>query len=56
MLPQIMSMHWHFEDFIPGPSMFLEWELYRLASSLGFSVLLDGQGADELFGGYRSTV
>lgn len=52
MLPQVVDMHWHMEDIIPGPSMFLEWELYRLASSMGFKVLLDGQGADECFAGY----
>ena len=52
LLPQIVDMHWHMEDIIPGPSMFLEWELYRLAASMGFKVLLDGQGADECFAGY----
>lgn len=52
LIDQLQLMHWHFETLVPGPSMFLEWEIYRLSASIGIPVLLDGQGADELFAGY----
>jgi asparagine synthase (glutamine-hydrolysing) len=35
-----------------GPSVYAQWCVFRRASELGLKVMLDGQGADELFGGY----
>jgi asparagine synthase (glutamine-hydrolysing) len=46
-------MHWHHEDIIPGLSMYLEWALMKTVSNMGYKVILSGQGADELFGGYE---
>lgn len=46
------SMHWHHEEAIPGLSMYLEWGVMRKAKELGYKVMLDGQGADELLAGY----
>jgi asparagine synthase (glutamine-hydrolysing) len=48
-LDLIIAQH---EDVLPGLSVLLEWEVMRHAKSLGFKVMLDGQGADELFCGY----
>lgn len=33
-------------------AMFAQWEIYKKAKSLGFTVLLSGNGGDELFYGY----
>src|SRR5690606_28759400 len=33
-------------------SIYAQYRVFRLAKELGFDVLLDGQGADELLGGY----
>jgi asparagine synthase (glutamine-hydrolysing) len=50
----IRRLHWHHETIIPGPSMFLEWSMMREARALGYKVIIDGQGADEVLAGYRS--
>lgn len=54
LLREVRRMHWHHETIIPGPSMYLEWALMREARALGYKVIIDGQGADELLAGYRS--
>jgi len=35
-----------------GLSFYAEFRVYRLAREAGITVMLDGQGADEMFGGY----
>lgn len=42
------------EPFI-GTSIYAQWRVMRAAHEAGVIVLLDGQGADELFGGYLGT-
>src|SRR5581483_1219735 len=37
-----------------GTSIFAQRRVFAAARAAGVPVLLDGQGADELFGGYRS--
>jgi asparagine synthase (glutamine-hydrolysing) len=54
MMRDLRQLHWHHETIIPGPSMYLEWSLMRQARALGYKVIIDGQGADELFAGYQS--
>ena len=46
------SMHWHHEDIVPGLSMYLEWSLMKTVSNFGYKIIISGQGADELIGGY----
>lgn len=52
LLADIPRLHWHHEETIPGLSMYLEWGVMRRARERGYKVMLDGQGADELLGGY----
>lgn len=42
----------HMEEPFPATSMFAQFLVMRLASEKGVTVILDGQGADELLGGY----
>lgn len=49
----IRTMHWHHETIIPGSSMYLEWVIMRTARQHGYKVIIDGQGGDEVFAGYR---
>jgi asparagine synthase (glutamine-hydrolysing) len=49
-LPEFM---WHNELPVGGSSQYAQWCVFRLARQCGVTVLLDGQGADELLGGYE---
>ena len=40
------------EEPFGGLSIYAQWRVMRAAREAGVTVLLDGQGADELFGGY----
>ena len=46
------ALVWHHETPIPESSIYAQWCLYRAARKKHIKVLLVGQGADELFGGY----
>jgi len=46
------KIHWHHEMPLPSISMFLEWSVMKTAKEIGNTVMLDGQGSDELLGGY----
>ena len=52
MLDQLDALLWHQEAPFGSPSIYLQWEVMKLARAAGMTVLLDGQGADELFCGY----
>ena len=54
LLRDFRKIHWHHEVVIPGASMYLEWSLMNYVKDLGYKVLLDGQGGDEVFAGYAS--
>jgi asparagine synthase (glutamine-hydrolysing) len=43
------------EEPFTGTSVYAQWRVMRAAREAGVVVLLDGQGADELFGGYLGT-
>jgi asparagine synthase (glutamine-hydrolysing) len=40
------------DEPIPGTSVYAQYCIFRAAQAAGIKVLLDGQGADELLGGY----
>ena len=46
-------LHWHQEEPFLSASIYLQWCVMRLARGRATTVLLDGQGADELLGGYQ---
>lgn len=46
-------LHWHQEEPFLSASIYLQWCVARLAKQQNTTVLLDGQGADELLGGYQ---
>jgi asparagine synthase (glutamine-hydrolysing) len=43
---------YHQEEPMSSSSVFAQYHVYKQAQESGVSVLLDGQGADEIFGGY----
>lgn len=48
----IDKLIWHQDLPINSTSMFAQWEVMKLAHQQQTKVLLDGQGADEMLGGY----
>lgn len=50
-LPQFM---WLNELPVGGASQFAQWCVFHLAKQHGVTVLLDGQGSDEVLGGYET--
>jgi asparagine synthase (glutamine-hydrolysing) len=47
---------WHQDEPFHSTSIFAQWSVFRLVQNNGVKVVLDGQGADEMLGGYASTV
>jgi asparagine synthase (glutamine-hydrolysing) len=45
-------MAWHQDMPFSGLSFYAQWRVMRAARETGVKVLLDGQGGDEIFGGY----
>jgi asparagine synthase (glutamine-hydrolysing) len=52
LLDELMAVTEAQEEPTAGPGVYSQWQVMRLAGANGAKVLLDGQGADELFGGY----
>jgi asparagine synthase (glutamine-hydrolysing) len=52
MVHDLDAMLHHHEEPIGSASAVAQWEVMKLARSEGVTVLLDGQGADEMLGGY----
>lgn len=44
---------YHQDEPLQGTSYFAQWSTYRKAHAQGIKVLFNGQGADEVFGGYH---
>lgn len=47
------KLMWHQEEPFPSSSIYAQYKVFELASKNGIKVLLDGQGADEVFAGYH---
>ena len=47
------ALVWHQDEPFQSTSIFAQWCVMDLAHGHGITVLLDGQGADEVLGGYR---
>jgi asparagine synthase (glutamine-hydrolysing) len=52
-LPQLVGDH---EEPVGSLSIYAQWRVNQAAKAAGVKVLLDGQGGDELFGGYPATI
>ncbi len=52
-IKESQALHWHQEQPFLSASMYLEWCVVRRAKETGTTVLLDGQGADEVLAGYQ---
>jgi len=50
---EALALHWHHEEPVSSGSAYLEWCVQRRARETGCPVMIDGQGSDELFGGYQ---
>jgi asparagine synthase (glutamine-hydrolysing) len=53
LIEESSAVHWHQEEPFLSASIYAQWCVMRLVASEGTKVLLDGQGADELLGGYQ---
>jgi asparagine synthase (glutamine-hydrolysing) len=49
---EAMLLAWHQEEPYSSSSIYAQWSVMRLARDAGVTVLLDGQGADEVLAGY----
>jgi asparagine synthase (glutamine-hydrolysing) len=47
------TITWHQDEPFGSMSIFAQWQVFQLARAHGVKVMLDGQGADELLGGYH---
>ncbi|HXJ47930.1 MAG TPA: asparagine synthase (glutamine-hydrolyzing) [Candidatus Acidoferrum sp.] len=53
LIAESRSLHYHQEEPFLSASIYLQWCVARLAAAKATTVILDGQGADELLGGYQ---
>ena len=51
-LEDLDSCLWHQEEPFPTASIYAQWKVMELAKHHDVTVLLDGQGADEILAGY----
>ena len=52
LLEELESLIWHQEEPFGSTSIYAQWCVFKLVNLHGVKVMLDGQGADELLGGY----
>jgi asparagine synthase (glutamine-hydrolysing) len=53
LLKDIDQLCWHQEEPFVSSSIYVQYAVMRLAKQAGVTVLLDGQGADEIIAGYH---
>lgn len=52
MIENLEKIAYHQEEPFSTASIYAQWEVFKLARKNGITVLLDGQGADEVLAGY----
>lgn len=52
-IDELDNLLWHQEEPFSGTSIYAQWCIMKSAREKGVKVMLDGQGGDELLGGYR---
>ncbi len=52
LLDELERLVWHQEEPFGSTSIYAQWSVFKLARENGVTVMLDGQGADELLAGY----
>jgi asparagine synthase (glutamine-hydrolysing) len=52
----ISKLIWHQETFVSSASAYAQYSVFKLARETGTVVMLDGQGADEILGGYSKHI
>lgn len=50
---ELASFVWALDEPVNSTSQYMQWNVMRLAKQNGVTVLLDGQGGDEIFAGYH---
>lgn len=50
---EVQRIIWHQDEPFGGTSIFAQWHVMKKAAEKNVKVLLDGQGGDELLGGYH---
>ena len=50
---EVQEIIWHQDEPFGGTSVFAQWHVMKTAAKRNVKVLLDGQGGDELLGGYH---
>lgn len=51
---EIDDFVWHQDEPVPHTSQLAHWALLKAVQAAGLKVLLEGQGSDEMFGGYHA--
>jgi asparagine synthase (glutamine-hydrolysing) len=54
LLQVLTQLVWNQDEPFGSASIYAQWCVFRLAARHGVKVMLDGQGADESFGGYHA--
>jgi asparagine synthase (glutamine-hydrolysing) len=55
-LHDFKTLSFHQEEPFPSSSIYAQYKVFELAKQQGVKVLLDGQGADEILGGYHKYI
>ncbi|MEQ9063544.1 MAG: asparagine synthase (glutamine-hydrolyzing) [Vicingaceae bacterium] len=56
MTKQLEQLYYYQEEPFGSASIYAQWEIMKKAKECGVTVLLDGQGGDEILGGYEKYV
>jgi asparagine synthase (glutamine-hydrolysing) len=56
LITDFTKLCWHQEEPFPSSSIYAQYRVYQLAAANEIKVVLDGQGADEIMGGYHKYI